>query len=162
MDAVLAECSLSVMVNADQVLEECHRVLKARGSLIISDIYARNPEGIADLHCLSLGTCLRGAKSQQGVISQLQAHGFEIMLWEDHSGVLRHLTAQLIMSHSSIEQFWCQMSSGTVDPVEIRVAITRARPGYYLLIASKTPQRSTFFLTQRCEKPELDVGGNGG
>ena len=49
VDAVLAECSLSVMENVEKVLCECSRVLKQEGFLLVQDVYARSLNGGAGL-----------------------------------------------------------------------------------------------------------------
>ena len=43
-DGVLAECSFSLFDDPDRALAECARVLVDSGRLMISDLYARNPE----------------------------------------------------------------------------------------------------------------------
>ncbi len=137
MDAVLAECSLSVVGHADQALAEFFRVLKPGGKLVISDLYLRRAEGAFSLRRLPLTGCLAGARSQEELAAQLDARGFRILLWEDHSVALRQLAAQLIMAGSAVEQFWCEVSCAGVrpDPEELKRAISAAKPGYFLLVA---------------------------
>lgn len=135
-EAVLTECSLSVMKNSDRALAEFWRVLRADGYLILSDIYARNPAGIEALKYLPLDSCLCGAVSQAQIIDRVTAHGFEVKLWEDHTQALNVFAAQLIWSNGSLQQFWCRATSRT-DATDIQAAIARSKPGYYLLIAHK-------------------------
>lgn len=137
MDAVLAECSLSVMEQVDQALAEFFRVLKPGGKLVISDLYFRRAEGAFDLRRLPLTGCLAGARSREELAAHLDARGFRTLLWEDHSVALRQLAAQLIMAGSSVERFWCETSCAGVrlDPQELNRAISAAKPGYFLLIA---------------------------
>lgn len=137
MDGVFAECTLSVMENADQALAEFFRVLKSGGQLVVSDLYARNPEGVGDLRQLPMNSCLTGAMAKQELLDKLEAHGFEVVLWEDHSRLLAELTAQLIFSSGSLEIFWGQATCGTVDCLDVRQAASRSRPGYFLLLARK-------------------------
>ncbi len=137
MDAVLAECSLSVMKDADQALEEFSRVLKPGGKLAVADIYLRRPECASALRCRPLAGCLAGACSRQELVGRLGAHGFRVAQWEDHSAALRQFVAQLLMAGGSPERFWCQ-AEGThagTDSVETRRTISDAKPGYFLLIA---------------------------
>lgn len=136
-DAVLTECSLSVMRNGDRALAEFWRVLRSGGYLILSDIYARNPAGIDALQCLPLDSCLCGARPQSEIIDRVEKHGFKIKLWEDHTRALNAFAAQLIWSNGSLQQFWCRATSPT-DARRIQTAIAQAKPGYYLLIAEKT------------------------
>ena len=136
LDAIIAECSLSVMANANQVLKEFKRALKADGLLILSDVYARNPDGLSALQHLPPDTCLSGAISQVQLSERLQAHGFQITLWQDHSAALRQLAVQLIMAHGSMQQFWQQTASAGAAS-EIERATAKIKPGYYLLLARK-------------------------
>ena len=139
MDAVLAECTLSIIEHADQTLAEFLRVLKPGGKLALSDIYLRQTEGILALRRLPLTGCLAGAQSRQELASRLGTHGFRTLLWEDHSAALRQLAGQLIMAGHSVEQFWCQASCADMRPAlqELKQAISAAKPGYFLLVAER-------------------------
>lgn len=135
-DAVLAECTLSLMADLDRALAECHRVLRPRGLLAVTDLYVRQPGGAAALHRLPLCSCLSGALPRKELTGRLQAAGFEVLLWEDHTAALKGLAAQLIMAHGSLDSFWRRMVPSGVAAAEIAPAIAAARPGYFLLIAS--------------------------
>jgi arsenite methyltransferase len=134
--AVLTECSLSVMQNSDRAMAEFWRVLCAGGFLILSDVYARNPAGVDALHNLPLDSCLSSVISQAEIIDRVEAAGFTVMLWEDHTKALNAFAAQLIWSNGSLQQFWCRTTS-QANALDIQSAIAQARPGYYLLIARK-------------------------
>jgi arsenite methyltransferase len=137
VDAVLAECSLSVMTDVDCALAEFRRVLRSGGILVVSDVYARNLANIPALRRLPVACCLTGALSRQEITGRLEAHGFRLLLWEDHSDALRQLAVQIIMTHGSMERFWCQTTGGSVAAPQIRHAIAQSKPGYFLLIAEK-------------------------
>jgi arsenite methyltransferase len=139
VDAVLAECSLSLMADLGRVLIECRRVLRPGGKLAVTDLYARQPEGANALHRLPLCSCLSGALPQEELAARLQAQGFEVLLWEDHSPALKRFTAQLILAHGSLESFWRQMVPVGAGTAQIGPAIAAARPGYFLLIARALP-----------------------
>ncbi len=47
MDALFAECSLSLLGAAEPAVAEFRRVLRPGGLLVVSDLYARRPEGIS-------------------------------------------------------------------------------------------------------------------
>ncbi len=135
-EAVLTECSLSVMSDADRALSEFRRVLRSGGYLILSDIYARNPAGIEALQHLPIDSCLCGAVSQAQISDRVVAHGFDVKLWEDHTQALNVFAARLIWSNGSLQQFWCRATS-RADATDIQTAIAQSKPGYYLLIAQK-------------------------
>ena len=139
VDAVLAECTLSLMADLGQVLAECHRVLRPRGLLAVTDLYARQPDGAAALHRLPLCSCLSGALPFQELIGRLRTASFELLLWEDHSAALGSFAAQLIMAHGSLDRFWRQMVPPGADAAQIGPAVAAARPGYFLLIARALP-----------------------
>jgi len=135
-EAILTECSLSVMRNSDRALAEFWRALRSGGFLILSDIYARNPAGIDALQHLPIDSCLCGARSQSEIIDRVEAAGFKIVLWEDYTKALNAFAAQLIWSNGSLRQFWCRATSHGAA-ADIQTAIARSKPGYYLLIAQK-------------------------
>jgi arsenite methyltransferase len=135
-DAALAECSLSAMSDTDRVVAELWRVLRPGGYLILSDVYARNPAGMAALQQLPIDSCLGGAVSQTEIVDRIEAAGFEVKLWEDHTQALNIFAARLIWSNGSLQQFWCRATS-RADATTTQAAIAQSKPGYYLLIAQK-------------------------
>ena len=85
-DAVLAECSLSLADDPDAALAECRRVLRDDGLLLVSDV------------------CRRAATADRRRL--FEAHGFGILVWEDHSGVLARLVWDIVGRHGSMAAFW--------------------------------------------------------
>ncbi|OPZ75519.1 MAG: Demethylrebeccamycin-D-glucose O-methyltransferase [Firmicutes bacterium ADurb.Bin456] len=138
---VFAECSFSLLRDAGTAMEEFHRVLKPDGKLVISDIYIRNPEESARLRRLPLYGCLGGARTRPELEDLLASGGFEIVFWEDHSKLLGVFTAELILSGSSPSIFWGSPPCGPDGCTDIRQAVKRAKPGYFLLIAVKVQNR---------------------
>ena len=136
MDVVLAECSLSAMSDLEDVLDEFQRMLCRGGRLAMSDVYARNPAGLPDLPGLPLSCGLRDAFTQAELTTRLKSHGFEILVWEDHSETLKYLAAQMILFHGSMGEFWSK-SEPAADPLDIQIAIRKAKLGYFLLVAQK-------------------------
>jgi ubiquinone/menaquinone biosynthesis C-methylase UbiE len=137
MDAILTECSLSVLEDVEAALAEFYRLLCQGGYLVVSDLYARNPASLSALQALPLASCLSGAISEAELIAQLAKLGFELALWEDHSEDLRHLAGQLVMSHGSLVEFWRGAAHRGMDALDMQLVIAKARPGYFLLIARK-------------------------
>lgn len=138
-DGLLAECSLSVMNKPDIVLDEFRRVLKNGGKLILSDVYATNPDCIDQLAGMPEHCCMRGAVSRKQLMERLTTRSFRVDLWEDHSDRLTEFAVQLVFSYGSMNQFWLRTGSESVDLDTIQRAVSLARPGYYLLIAEKVP-----------------------
>ena len=137
VEAILAECSLSLMNDLDGILKEFYRVLRPSGHLIVSDLYLRNPQAADLFQNLPMDFCLKGAKSQSELFNIFKTQGFEILFWEDHTENLKQLTGQLIMTHGSIQGFWCKSLPDDIDTFELQTAVARAKPGYYLLVARK-------------------------
>ncbi|MEW5956792.1 MAG: DVU_1555 family C-GCAxxG-C-C protein [Chloroflexota bacterium] len=136
LDAVLAECSLSLMADVDRALAEFWRALKPGGQLIVNDVYARNPAGLAARRGLPFESCVRSAMLHDEIVERLHVHGFEITVWQDHSAALKQFAAQLIWTHGSLAQFWCRAAPGA-NPGAIQQAIAQSEPGYFLLVAQK-------------------------
>ena len=113
-------------------------MLKPGGRLIVSDVYARNPEGLNALRRLPVTCCLSGALGRRELRMRLQSIGLGIDLWEDRSRALAEFAAQLVFSHGSMQQFWQCTAAGPFDAVQFSAAMRKARPGYFLLIAHKT------------------------
>lgn len=137
LDAVLAECVLSLMLDLDAALADIRRVLRADGLLIASDLYARAPDGVPDLRGLPLASCLRGALPRADFEARLAAHGFALILWEDYTEALKHFTARLILEHGSLASFWGCTTGNPAAAESIQQATTRARPGYFLALARR-------------------------
>ena len=136
LDAVLAECSLSAMSDIEDALAEFRRVLHVGGCLALSDIYARDSRGIPALRMLTLTCGLRDVLTEDELASKLQAHGFEIIVWEDHSESLKYLAAQLILTYGSLNEFWKSSEPGGPS-ANIQAAVQQAKLGYYLLVAKR-------------------------
>ncbi|MBI5571126.1 MAG: methyltransferase domain-containing protein [Desulfomonile tiedjei] len=136
-DGLLAECSLSVMTDPDRALGEFRRVLRTGGKLIVSDVYARNPDCADRLLQLPSTCCVRGAVTRERLVERIIDHGFSVDLWEDHSDLLTKFAVQLIFAYGSMNGFWLRTASDSVDPGEIQRAVSEVKPGYFLLIAHK-------------------------
>jgi arsenite methyltransferase len=135
-DGIFCECVLSLLHLPEHALREFHRVLQPGGYLVMSDIYLRNPGEIQKQKISGLPTCLTGATGQSERIALLMAHGFELLLWEDHSGYLMEMAAGIVWVLGSREALINLFFPGACSTGD-RKAIQRARPGFFLLIARK-------------------------
>lgn len=131
LQAVLAECSLSLMSDAGIVLAEFWRVLKPGGLLILADLYARSEAVAGRCEMKSPASCLHGARSRVEVTTRIAENGFELERWRDRSDALKVLAARLILAGISPAQFWGGACGSGAE------AITRLKPGFYWLIARK-------------------------
>ena len=141
-DVVLSECALSLVRDRARVFRECHRVLKPLGRIIVTDLYARNPEAVPELRKLSTHSCLRGALDKNQFFCELSTAGFRNGLFEDHSELLRDFAVQMIWFYGSLEPFRNEPASCDAGPDQLRCAVREARPGYFLFVGSKAGSMS--------------------
>ncbi|MBP2645483.1 MAG: Methyltransferase type 11 [Firmicutes bacterium] len=132
LDGVLAECSLSVTRDIGKVLNEIQRVLLPGGKLALTDIY------IQDSDCASRVSqpgaccdCITGVMTRGQFIKVLKDAGFSVILWEDHSALLKEFVASFIMRYGSPDELWQCISVGK------KAGIKAANLGYCLLVAEK-------------------------
>lgn len=136
MDAVIMECVLSLVADTAQALGECRRVLKPGGWLIVSDIYARAPASGCSQDPFPVRSCLGGAMGQERLDALVRGWGFDCLIWEDRSDLLKQMAAQMVFSFGSMAAFWSAFcTTGASQEMEER--IRDIRPGYYLLMARK-------------------------
>lgn len=143
VDGVLAECSLSIMGDFSALLGEFRRILKPGGYLIVSDIYARNPQEVDALRSLKGECYLKYILTQAELFDLLDRNDYAIRSWEDHSSHLRGFSLQRAMTFcpASRSKVSRSTSVGEPDALDLQLALSRARLGYYLL----TAQRESFY-----------------
>lgn len=125
-DGIITECSFSLMSEPERVLEECHRVLKEKGRIIISDMYARGNPAVFN------GTLGR-LDTKETIIFLLQKKGFFTELFEDHTHALQTMWGQMIFDMGAASFH----DSLGVTPGDLK----KVKCGYYLLVARKTVTR---------------------
>ena len=138
-ECVLAECTLSLMNDLHVSLKEVYRVLEIGGWFVINDVYAKNPESLSAMDNFSMTSCMRGMHDLLSLKEMLERVGFEIMLLEDCSQLLKELMVKIIFSHGSMGAFWGK----TIEGEEAHTScsfdhnIKQCKPGYFMLIAKK-------------------------
>jgi arsenite methyltransferase len=123
MDGILMECSFSVVEDQEKVLEECYRVLKPSGRLILTDMYARGEPARLKGH-------LGRIDAKEDILALIRKHHFDVEIFEDHSPLLKTRWGQMILDHG--EEYFCSVLGVTFED------LTRIRCGYFLVIAVKT------------------------
>lgn len=131
LDVVVAECSLSVFENAGRILEECRRLLRTDGILILSDLYARNPTALPTLRSLLPASCLARSFIKDDLLALLAECGFSCQTWEDHSEAVKSLASQALST-----TLLGAPAHGS-DPLDLALAVARAKPGYFLCVSQK-------------------------
>lgn len=135
--AVFAECTLSLMEDSDRALKEVFRVLKKNGKLVITDVYAKNPGSIKELEKLSFNSCMRGLHDLKHLKAKLIRLGFDIMLLEDCSDLLKSLMVQIVFSYGSMGVFWNKATDCRTEADKFQEILKACKPGYFLMIAMK-------------------------
>lgn len=136
-DGVFAECTLSLMDHLSRTLEEVHRVLKPKGWLVISDVYARNTNFLSNLEEFAANSCMRGLHDLDFLKQILERLGFKIMHVEDCSQLLKELFVKIVFSYGSMDVFWNLSSDNCVDGCKFQELLKACKPGYFLMIAKK-------------------------
>jgi arsenite methyltransferase len=121
LDAVIAECSLSLMADVDAPLAEFRRVLRPGGRLVLADLYLRSPNGHSRPRVSKPATCVQGALTRAEIEGKLAEHGFELLTWQDRTTALKVLAARLILAGIPLTSLGCDCD---------------APRGYYWLVAS--------------------------
>lgn len=148
LDGVLLECTLSIFLQDMRtrggfshepacVLQEIDRILRPNGYLLISDLYARNPEHIQGLKELDGLSCLRGLLDLAWLQTAFVSMGYQVCLLEDHSDELKNLDHRLCSLYGSRQEFLRDISSPLMDPFDLILRIGRAKPGYFTLLLWK-------------------------
>ncbi|HVN20738.1 MAG TPA: class I SAM-dependent methyltransferase [Dongiaceae bacterium] len=136
MDALLAECVLSIIDDKAAVLAECNRVLKPGGRLAITDLYARNPEALGRLR-IQPTVCVSGMIARAELEAELAKQNSVMQVWEDHTDCLREWVARCVFEHGSPDWLWKSSHMNADESQQISAALKAARPGYFLLVACK-------------------------
>jgi SAM-dependent methyltransferase len=131
MDAILAECSLSVFGRLNQILNGFYRSLHADGVLILTDLYTRNPAGLRELQGQFPCGCFAGAFGQEELTASLMGAGFTRLVWEDHSEVLKSINWK-----TSVLDLAGPSAAG-MDSMDLLLSVARARLSYFLCVAKK-------------------------
>lgn len=127
---VLAECSLSVMPSAANVLQEAGRILTSGGKVGITDLYWRDSSSLSEAAATD-GAIL----TQVGWHRLLKSAGLQPLVWEDHSGFLKQFVIEFIMQNGSADELWQCLSARQGLPA----GWSASGLGYFLLVAENPP-----------------------
>ena len=134
---VFAECTLSLMEDMNSALKETFRVLKDGGRLVVTDVYAKNPQEVEELRPFAMNSCLRGLHDLTKLEETLRETGFVVFYREDCSDLLKELMVQTVFTFGSMAAFWNVTSGDCVDGCRYQEALKKCKPGYFLMIAEK-------------------------
>jgi SAM-dependent methyltransferase len=125
------------MPDASAALHEFHRVLRPGGRIVITDVYARNPDALNQSDP-QFPSCISGILEKDRTIRQVTNAGFDLDSWEDHSGVLTTFIARFIFEYGSLDALWGDRAEAPRWGEQMK----RLRPGYALLVARKGEERN--------------------
>jgi ubiquinone/menaquinone biosynthesis C-methylase UbiE len=147
-DAVLTECSFSLLPNKRQAAQEIARVLKPGGMLVITDVYLKGALSEELKTDMTFSSCFSGAETLQGYSQIFSDAGFVDAYQEDHSIELKRIAYKLQIGYGSLDEFWSQFGGAslscctdqqakTCSPDQWRRLFIEGKPGYALLSFSK-------------------------
>jgi ubiquinone/menaquinone biosynthesis C-methylase UbiE len=138
-ECVIAECTLSLMESLHVTLQEVYRVLEERGWFVITDVYAKNPQAMSQIENFSINSCMRGLHDLGTLQSGLEALGFETVLLEDCSQLLKELMVKIIFTHGSMGAFWQKTLSDEMPQAcsTFEQSLKLCKPGYFMMIVRK-------------------------
>ncbi len=122
LDGLLFECSFSKMDNPNLILNECRRVLKTNGLLVISDFYARGKTA-------QLKGLMGRVDKKENIFKLLEQNKFKIKLFEDYSDCVIELWGQMIFDQG-IDSIFKNIGADEKTLKEIK-------SGYFLSISQK-------------------------
>lgn len=136
-NGVFAECTLSLMENLNSVIEEMFRVIKSEGWFIVTDVYAKKPEFMDELNGISVNSCMRSLHDLESLRKTMIKSGFQIMLLEDCSQMLKALMVKTIFSYGSMSAFWNKTAKCSINGEKFQNILKNCKPGYFIMIARK-------------------------
>lgn len=138
-ECVIAECTLSLMNALHVSLKEVFRVLEKGGLFVITDVYAKNPEALKAMENFSLNSCMRGLHHLPLLQHELEMMGFEVMLLEECSSLLKELMVKIIFSHGSMNAFWSKTLEDDTPQAccAFEENLKACKPGYFMMIVKK-------------------------
>jgi len=134
-DAVISECSLSLLPDKAGALQEMHRVLKVGGKLGISDIFLRRRMPIGSGARVGVDPCISGASDLGEYVQLLVQAGFKSCYVEDHSKELMKAAWSVVTAYGTMEKSLTCLGFSSCDMW--REAFKQGRPGYALIVANK-------------------------
>ena len=124
-DAVISECTAFICGDTQAMLQECCRVLKQDGWLMLSDVYFDETK---PLPCFADGRPVTMGQWQH-LLAQC---GFQVQVVEDASAFWKPFVLEQLWAGRTLEELW-----GAVCPDLGQNACGGYKPGYFLLWARK-------------------------
>jgi hypothetical protein len=138
-DAVISECSFSLLTNKEIAAAEIKRVLKPEGKLAFTDVFVRGNVTAQLQTEVGFATCIAGAKTIADYEKLLKQVGFKNFYVEDHSMELKRTAYRILLHCGSVESFSAQFSGDNNPALSMswQRLFQEGRPGYALFAATK-------------------------
>ena len=150
-DVALSECSISLVPDKNQVLDEVRRVLKPGGRFTITDLFMRDDKVIntsGEASPLSDGSfasfpCVDNAETIDGYTKLFQKAGFHILYTEDCSLALKEALFRMRLRFGRTDTLLkeiactCDKYDSIVPVLEHRKPEKKGSIGYALITATK-------------------------
>ncbi|MFC1869749.1 DVU_1556 family methyltransferase [Chloroflexota bacterium] len=145
-DAVISECSFSLLPDKEIAARGIRRVLKSGGRLVMTDIILRGEVSKELQSEITFACCLAGACRVEEYINLFERAGFQSSYTEDHSHELGRVAYQLGVTFGSMTSFLgrlpagpCRRKGTAADSVPATIEsyqefLRQGRPGYALLV----------------------------
>ena len=139
LDAVISECSFSLMPDKEAAAKEINRVLRPGGRLSLTDVYLKGQLSRGMGGQAGFIACLAGARPFEDYVEIFLAAGLRHSLFEDHTKELKKTAYQVLINSGSPEKalFWLGQDNPTQDWMSL---FREGRPGYALLTFIKPLQ----------------------
>ncbi|MBI4619732.1 MAG: class I SAM-dependent methyltransferase [Desulfobacterales bacterium] len=141
-DMVFSECSISLVQNKKQILDEIWRVLKPGGRLTITDLI-RSDNEVTKGSSFALFPCIDNAESLKGYRKLLKNVGFQDIYTEDCSTALKEAFFRMRLRFGRMDTLWKEIGCACdtyPDPIptdECQKQRRKTGIGYALITATK-------------------------
>jgi len=134
-DAVILECSFSLLLDKEGAAREIGRVLKAGGRLAITDVFLSRqiPAGLKT--DVTFAACIAGALKLEEYTRLFEKAGFKGLYVEDHSKELKRAAGQIMTAYGTMRSFIENTGGSSIE--EWQRMFREGKPGYALITATK-------------------------
>ncbi len=139
-DAVMAECTFSLVNVLNPILAEIYRVLKPGGKLVFNGLYTRNPEVKPYLKTIDENCSIYHVQGETQLRDVVEGQGFCLAAWEDHSAMLRTKPYQeqiMLWNRGLFKKQTVVERPQNIDAFDLFLDIAKLKLGYYAAVAEK-------------------------
>jgi len=143
-DAVMAECTFSIVKSLAKHLSEIRRVSRPGGILLMNGLYSRLKKPAQYLQFLDINCSLQFLKNSYEIRKLLNQTGFRLKFWQDQSEILKTYTLQqqiLLWDPQMFNLPYAQDESNhdtsENDIFDLFLNVSKLKLGYYVAIAER-------------------------